>query len=1511
MTSASQKPELESLFERVAKLVREERSLEETPNDIKLKLYGLYKHVVDGPCPGDRPPSFFHVVARSKYQAWDACRFYTPDTAMLEYVKTLASRDDRLGEQCQTLLQDFYSGTEIEPRGIPKEADRLPSPGCTKRVSNTRNVNPGEVLHYKEPSEEGSESNHKSIFSLLFSWVASVLCYLGVRPLIPRGRLDISYSDLFYALWQCIRWRFSVQRCQELSDQIRDLWKERTGHEVAIGLSVRSLFDLYLSSKKYPDECEVIVFPPISVPGMMHVANFHNLRIVPVDIEASAWWNWKGIQEAITKRTVAIMVVHPFGMISTTESQLKKLRQLADEHHLELWEDCAECFMGFGRECYLGDELADLRFFSFGMIKTATALGGGVAVFRDARVANEVQRMQDSLAKRQTLVEFLRKVFLSIVLNFTGDSPTRVGLLAALCSFCGQSFDAVVTSSIRGFQIANPPKDEGQRDRLIQTHLVRQIRKQPSQGLLSLMLRRFQQSLEIAPSLPARLSRCKHMDAILRKNLPDILLPNTVGLDHTYWSFPVSFQDRDRVSEKLHQMGFDVVSGASQLCCVSRFTNAEKCTRSEKVMNSVLYLPIASQHVSEEKMTQLLHALRSARDKTLTSRLLRHCSHNCIKSTNKSVNNSNLFLWLLGLLYGLICHFFGFSVLARVISWLFWTLLGSCTMTLLFLHLLRWQTADFYLEKSSSFAEHCDMVDVGTSDISFNSTRVNDGTLSRIDALQLPAGNGKDVDSTNKVLLTGATGFIGALLLRDLLFNRQKLSIGGGVIVICRGKGNVSAKSRITKLLSKPMFSFLSDDDKNELIEVLEGDVAKPFAGLSRKDLARIDRDLSISHVIHSAASVSFTQDLSDAATSNITSSLNMQTLTSRLPNKNAKFVHLSTAFVHGDRCGSTVSPLPEDLFSLGPFDASEIYKSMLGTQFYATKAMSELKFHNAYTFSKCICEHLLLQLNDPKTLIIRPSIVGPAVETPFEGWAGERPSTIVAGACLHLSHQWNIWYLEPRPVAYVPVDVLSQFILSKAFNDKSDQLISSCDTVNSSESSFEQIGQFSDISSETEEIDSTVSTATNDSRRRQIFNATWDITSNKKAEFSWLEFSVAYLHLGCVLGYFKRSTAYLALLIDAQLMPSLAPTNAFYDCLHTFLIRWPISMLISFCDFAGYSTHKLSKLGSFLDLPLLFFPFVKDTYHFQSDLVAPECFDAKRYVFSCGVAAHRFLEMLRSRESTGSTVESKEHRMSTLVVGGRMHEPVSSDLWWALSQPRGGYWIRFVAFLFIKILRSICTVVSIDATSFRNVLSCMKRLEGENPVFLILAPTHRSFFDFVVLSYAFFAVPELQIDIPFIVAADEFEQLPVIGWLARLLRAIYIRRGRGHRDPSLTTKLASMKERKLATPGSCLEVFIEGKRSRDRRFVQPKTGFLKSLQNTEGEHFFLPITINYESIPEQRSLADEAAGADRRRLNIFGMLRWLKVIIIVWLSIIFCTKSFLTHFAYFYFLNRMYLEGK
>jgi dTDP-4-amino-4,6-dideoxygalactose transaminase/acyl-CoA-binding protein/nucleoside-diphosphate-sugar epimerase len=1534
---------LRSVFDNVASFVRDEHTTPglELSSATALQLEGLYKHLTVGTCVSDVLATL-DATEKAQHQAWWACKQKSKEQAMLEYIQSVASYQDHwVGRKAQELLQDYrqLQRSKSFAEGNVEESleNEHPKSVSATIINANDNAHDTPIIQATTASEENeSKPTHgiklavsKSVvrptakeniavdpkpsrFSVYTTYLFGLF---GVHPLIPRGQIDISYSDLFFALMQCCRyWRSSMIRYQTLYQQIQDVWSF-DGSGVAVGLSARSLLDLYLCLKKYPAGSEVIMIPPISVPGMCHVLKYHDLSIIPVDCPLGI--SLEATQEAITDKTVAIMVVHAFGKIYASPEEFQQLRQLADAHNVELWEDGAECFAGLGESCYRGSVCADLRFCSFGMIKTATAIGGGVVLLRDKAFAKQMQGLQHSFYKQQSASEYLSRIVMGLIIKTLGASPLLYGLLAAICSLLGLNFDSFVTALLRGFVIQSPSsnsvKDKRDEERQIQSHMVQQIRKRPSPALLAVLHRRLKQSRRRTPGIDARLNRCQRMAAILQERVPDMTIQYTQACtEHTYWLFPIRCHNRESVSRQMLKAGFDVAQGASQLCCVSKFTDEGMCPESEKLMSELLYLPVSSRNLSEAMMAELARALQIA--STMAGKGDSTASQNVLHLKTAKMLNLPVAIGAIAHLAFLHSSKSG-SFLQPLIGLITMILGTSICVLLIFaigLLVLRWLAASFYLE-SRSFAKYSNLVQesecgVRSIDAENKTTNAIDthphvlsspmGTLNVPDtqvtnksviqfmtALKFPRTSVLGQSTTNKVILTGATGFIGSLLLRDILMHREALSIGGGVIILCRKKRNESAQARIQKLLADPMFAFLSDEDKRKLVHVVQGDVTHPEAGLSPGDIELVCEDPSISHVFHCAASVSFTQDLPGAAKANITSSLNIQSLTGKLKNEDVQYVQISTAFIHGGLSGTAVLPLHEKLHSLSPYDPVEIYKSMLGTQFYASKAMHDLGFPNTYTFSKCVCEHLLLQESPVSTMIVRPSIVGPSIESPFEGWAGEKPSTLVAAACLYMGYQWTLWCFGSHSVPYIPVDILSRFILAKAFSDKEEEGTgdSSANESLSTDDTFERISGASDIFSDSGYELLTTSLKIKNFRHGRIYNAVWDTKSAHTALFSWHEYAVATLQLGVVLRYLDRATAYFGLFVSTRLMPSLQLSTESFALVHSVLVLGPIRIILKLCRFVGYAPKHLSKLSLFLDLPLLFFPFTNKSFHFRSELIAPDTVDGERYLFSCAVAAHRFLVAAQSRtrpangkKSADSAVEASQD-MTKLIVGGCAHDALCSDIWWALSQPRGSYFIRLAGYFFRKILRAAASVVTVDATSFAPAIAALCSKDNAN-VYLILAPTHRSFFDFILLSYLFFELPELCIDIPFVAAAEEFERLPLVGWVARSLRAFYIERGRGNADPQLTATLEDLKQKQLSSFGSCLEVFLEGTRSRDRRFVHPRTGFLKCLKQSGGGHLVVPITICYEGIPEQNVLAEEAAGTSRRKLNLGGMFLWLKV---------------------------------
>lgn len=217
-----------------------------------------------------------------------------------------------------------------------------------------------------------------------------------------------------------------------------------------------------------------------------------------------------------------------------------------------------------------------------------------------------------------------------------------------------------------------------------------------------------------------------------------------------------------------------------------------------------------------------------------------------------------------------------------------------------------------------------------------------------------------------------------------------------------------------------------------------------------------------------------------------------------------------------------------------------------------------------------------------------------------------------------------------------------------------------------------------------------------------------------------------------------------------------------------------------------------------------------------------------------------------------------------TLLAGAEYRDDWS-DLAWARRGPNGNWAIRLLGFVLRKAFRQGCSSITFDKTSF---VQAMQRVEPDHLV--VLAPTHRSMMDFLVCSYLCFAHPELKISIPYIAADLQLGQLPFLGWLLKQAYAFYIKRGQGRVDPELNAQL-----RQLVDDQQTLEIFIEGTRSRARQCLPPKRGLLRALQQTGVSCTLLPITINYDRVPEEQALMKELDGGPKPLMRLGPLIRW------------------------------------
>ena len=154
----------------------------------------------------------------------------------------------------------------------------------------------------------------------------------------------------------------------------------------------------------------------------------------------------------------------------------------------------------------------------------------------------------------------------------------------------------------------------------------------------------------------------------------------------------------------------------------------------------------------------------------------------------------------------------------------------------------------------------------------------------------------RDTFAGRTVLLTGVTGFVGSLVLEQLLRTCPEIA---KIYVIVRQKHGVSGQDRLHKMLqTNPLFHLLrgtlrlpcfdggaghdavllentsNDDGKLELpvchtphIEAIAGNMILPDYGIAQADLLRLQQQTEI--VIHAAASISFDDHIHDAITHN------------------------------------------------------------------------------------------------------------------------------------------------------------------------------------------------------------------------------------------------------------------------------------------------------------------------------------------------------------------------------------------------------------------------------------------------------------------------------------------------------------------------------------------------------------------------------------------------------------------------------------------------------------------
>ena len=312
----------------------------------------------------------------------------------------------------------------------------------------------------------------------------------------------------------------------------------------------------------------------VTIPHMALLVRLHGFVPVAVDVDPETFTLAPDdVARALTERTVAVVTAHLFGARNDSAG----LSRLTRARGLMLIEDCAQCYDG--RRRHLGD--CDVELYSFGTIKTATCLGGAVALVADPVLRASMRERQGSLPEQGRFAFALKLIKYAGLVSISG--PRIFGLFTRVLQALTGDFDRVLRQLTRGY-------DEGE--------LLQKLRLRPSRSLLGLLAHRLH-----------------HYDASRveqRRLAGERVLARTRALGgrsdaHTHWLFPVASLDPSGLVTHLRRAGYDATSGASTLVAID--TSAPRAT---EAMQGVVYLPVYGE-VPTEKLDELARLVEAHR----------------------------------------------------------------------------------------------------------------------------------------------------------------------------------------------------------------------------------------------------------------------------------------------------------------------------------------------------------------------------------------------------------------------------------------------------------------------------------------------------------------------------------------------------------------------------------------------------------------------------------------------------------------------------------------------------------------------------------------------------------------------------------------------------------------------------------------------------------------------------------------------------------------------------------
>lgn len=209
--------------------------------------------------------------------------------------------------------------------------------------------------------------------------------------MIPRFEPTTSLGETLVFLADSAFGSLSDRRDVERFEQEFAAW-QGAGEALFVPSGRMGLW-LILKALGYPEESEIIV-PSFTYFAIPAIIRFAGLRPVYADIDPATHELTAGtVAPLLTSKTRALLPTHLFGRTAP----MTELQALADQHNLDILEDCAQSCGARCGEVRTGS-VGRAAYFTFGITKNFSTFSGGMVVSRDDSLMRSMAANRDRFA---------------------------------------------------------------------------------------------------------------------------------------------------------------------------------------------------------------------------------------------------------------------------------------------------------------------------------------------------------------------------------------------------------------------------------------------------------------------------------------------------------------------------------------------------------------------------------------------------------------------------------------------------------------------------------------------------------------------------------------------------------------------------------------------------------------------------------------------------------------------------------------------------------------------------------------------------------------------------------------------------------------------------------------------------------------------------------------------------------------------------------------------------------